>query len=275
MAGARDLEQLDARRTDGDAAVDYDEASRDYWRFLSERTVDRLRLRRGSRVLDVACATGWTTVAAAHVVGGDGAVVGVDDAKPMLDIARQKVVELGLDNVEFLDDDATQLQFDDESFDAVVCVLGLFTVEDMAGAVAHWWRLVRPGGVLAVTVLGDQVFGPLLENAWRPAMLQERPDLAIALPWDRTRDPQVVCEVLRQAGVPDVAVEQEHQQLVLEEPEDWWRIVRGSDLRRFVDQIEPDAAQRVREDNLAMITARRITKLTLSVIYTTAHKPPL
>ena len=275
MAGARDLEQFDARRTYGNAAVDYDEASRDFWRFLSERTVDRLQLRRGNRVLDVACGTGWSAVAAAHVVGAQGTVVGVDYAEPMLEIAHQKVGELGLGNVELMQGDVTQLQFDDESFDAVVCCLGVFFLEDMAAAAAHWWRLVRPGGVLAITVLGEHFFAPLLEDAWRPAMLAEQPDLQILLPWERTRDPETLRGVFTQAGIPDATVEQEHQPLVLDEPDDWWRIVIGSGLRRYVEEIGPDAAQRVRDDNFGVIADRRIDKVTLSVIYATAAKPQL
>jgi ubiquinone/menaquinone biosynthesis C-methylase UbiE len=275
MAGARDLDQFDARRTYGTAAADYDDASREYWRFLSERTVDRVRLRPGQRVLDVACGTGWSAVAAAHVVGTAGSVVAVDYAEPMLDITRQKVSELGLRNVEVMQADATQLNFDEASFDAVVCVLGIFFLEDMAAAAAGFWRLLRPDGVLAITVLGEHFFAPLLDEAWRPSMLLERPDLQILLPWERTRDPETLRAVLVDAGIPDPTVEQEHQPLALSEPEDWWRIVKGSGLRRYVDEIGPQAAQRVRDDNLRFIEERRIDKVTLSAIYATARAPSL
>ena len=115
------------------AAEEYDRASQRYWKYLSTRTVERLRLRPGHRVLDVACGTGPATLAAARAVMPGGRVVGVDYADGMLAVARRAVAASGLSNVELVQGDMLSLPYGDE-FDVVLCVLGLFFVEDMHAA---------------------------------------------------------------------------------------------------------------------------------------------
>ena len=60
---------FDPQATYDDASSDYEDASRDFWQYLSLRTVDRLRLQPGERVLDVPCGTGPGLLAAAERVG--------------------------------------------------------------------------------------------------------------------------------------------------------------------------------------------------------------
>jgi SAM-dependent methyltransferase len=64
-----------------------------------------------------------------------------------------------------------------EPFDIVICVFGIFFLPDMAAAVAELWRLVRPGGALAVTVWGPRFLEPATTAFW-DAVGAERPDQA-------------------------------------------------------------------------------------------------
>jgi ubiquinone/menaquinone biosynthesis C-methylase UbiE len=63
----------------------------------------------------------------------------------MLEIARQRQAELGRE-AELREGDAQQLDFPDESFDTVVCTLGLCTIPDDRVAVREVRRVLRPGG---------------------------------------------------------------------------------------------------------------------------------
>jgi ubiquinone/menaquinone biosynthesis C-methylase UbiE len=63
----------------------------------------------------------------------------------MLEIARQRQAELGRE-AELREGDAQQLDFPDESFDTVVCTLGLCTIPDDRAAVREVRRVLRPGG---------------------------------------------------------------------------------------------------------------------------------
>lgn len=83
----------------------------------------------GQRVLDVATGTGEAAILAADRVGGAGKVVGIDVSRPMLGVAAAKKTE---PPIVLLQMDAEALAFKDESFDAVVCQLGLMFLPDPA-----------------------------------------------------------------------------------------------------------------------------------------------
>ena len=266
-----ELAGFDPQATYVAAAVDYEKASSAYWSFLGERTVARLASQPGATVLDAACGTGSSALPAAELVGPSGHVIAVDYAEQMLALARAKVQQRGLQNIEFRVADMKDLGFPDEQFDAVICVLGIFFVDDMVKQIAELWRMVRPGGHLALANVGPHFFTPLYD-VWKAAVLAERPDMHIAPPWERTNDPVVVRQLMANGGVPKAAVIIEHNSLRLTSPAEWWSIVIGTGLRRYVDEMGPEVAARVREHNLAWAQANGITSLTLSAIYALATK---
>ena len=62
--------------------------------------------RPGERVLDIGCGCGTTSFEIARAVGLDGAVTGIDVSRPMLEWARARAAEAGIENVTFLEADA-------------------------------------------------------------------------------------------------------------------------------------------------------------------------
>lgn len=122
----------------------------------------------GHRVLDIATGTGGAAILAASRVGAGGKVVGIDVSRPMLGVAAAKVAERP---IALLQMDAQALAFKDESFDAVVCQLGLMFLPDALGALQEWRRVLRPRGHLAVCVWAapDRVplFGILMDELSR------------------------------------------------------------------------------------------------------------
>jgi ubiquinone/menaquinone biosynthesis C-methylase UbiE len=105
------------------------------------------RIAAGDRVLDVGCGTGALARAAAERVGPNGAVVGLDRNEGMLAVARR----LGRD-IEWRQGMAEALPFPDASFAAVVSQFSLMFFEDRETALREMWRVIKPGGRLAVAV---------------------------------------------------------------------------------------------------------------------------
>src|SRR5215469_8024572 len=89
------------------------------------------QLARGAAVLDLCCGAGASAIPAAHAVGPSGRVLGIDVAAPMLELARARAAQEGLAHIEFRQGDATRTGLPDGSFDAVICVFGVFFVPDM------------------------------------------------------------------------------------------------------------------------------------------------
>ena len=74
-------------------------------------------------------------------------LTGIDLSPAMLELARERAGELGLD-ADLREGDAQELAFPDESFDTVVCTLSLCNIPGDCRAVAEMKRVLRPGGRL-------------------------------------------------------------------------------------------------------------------------------
>jgi SAM-dependent methyltransferase len=106
----------------------------------------------GARVLDLASGAGSQTLLAARRVGAQGHVVASDIADTMLHHVRENASAAGLANVTTLAGAAEDLDVAAESFDAIICRLGLMLFVDPAKALVAMWRALRPGGKVAVVV---------------------------------------------------------------------------------------------------------------------------
>src|SRR5262245_32691668 len=237
-----------AQDTYNAAADAYDSEPLAFWDRYGQRTIDRLRLRPGARVLDVCCGAGASALPAARAVGADGRVIAVDLAENLLQLARAKAGGAGLTQLEFRCGDMTTLGIPDATFDAVVCVFGIFFVRDMPAQVAELWRLVKSGGQLAVTTWGRDFWAPGYE-IWLNAVREVRPDLHSSFrPWDRITTTEAVRELFSEAGIADVDVVGEDGHEPLRTPHDFWTIAMGSGLRWTIDQMDAATADAVRQE---------------------------
>ena len=264
--------QLKAQKTYNLASDYFDAPPLGFWARYGRRTVERLALTPGASVLDVACGSGASALPAAHAVGPTGKVTGVDLAANLLALGREKAQQHGLANIEFLEADMTALGYPDAHFDAVICVFGVFFVPNMESLVAELWRMVRPGGKLAVTTWGPRIWAPAYE-VWNHAVRAARPDLHAAFnPWDRITTPDAVRGLFVSAGVPSVHVEPEDGYQALASPEDFWTVVLGSGLRWTVDQLGPQRAEQVKQVVLERLAADRLRRIETNVIYAVATR---
>jgi SAM-dependent methyltransferase len=258
------------------AAADlFDHPVSSFWHRFGRLTVDRIALGRGALVLDVCSGSGGSALPAAEIVGPEGRVVAVDLAERLIALAEEKARTRGLSNIEFKVADMLALGYRDCSFDAVICVFGIFFVSDMTAAVRELWRMVRPGGKLAVTTWGPNLFEPASSAFW-DAIRQERPDLYRGFnPWDRISDPAGLGELFRAAGVSDAEIVAEAGRHPLSSPEDWWTLAMGSGYRGTLAQLDPETLSRVREQNLAQLRENGATSIETNVLYAVATKPLL
>lgn len=112
----------------------------------AEDFIDRLNLKPGTKVLDVACGTGNLALPAARA----GAVVtGVDIAPNLVEQARENATREGL-NVRFDEGDAEALPYDDASFDAVLTMFGAMFAPRPELVAAELKRVCRPGGSIVM-----------------------------------------------------------------------------------------------------------------------------
>jgi len=153
--------------------------------------VDRVGLRRGERVLDVACGTGVVARAAAERVGRTGRVAGIDINAAMLGVARALPAGAGA-RIGWVQGSVLSLPCAEASHDVVVCQLGLQFVPDRPAALAQMRRVLAPGGRL-----GLNVYGPIEHN---PAAF------ALAQALDRHLGPQASVTKRAEHALADAAL---------------------------------------------------------------------
>jgi ubiquinone/menaquinone biosynthesis C-methylase UbiE len=255
------------------AAADfYDDPANSFWDRFGRRTIERLRLQPGARVLDVCCGSGASAIPAAETVGPDGFVVGIDLAENLLTLARAKARDRGLHNIDFRPGDVLNLAVPEAPFDAVVCVFGIFFVPEMPAAVRALWRVVRPGGRLAVTTWGPNFFEPAT-NAFWSSVRDVQPQLYKGFnPWDRISDPSSVRALLSEGDVDQVEVVAEAGAHPILSPDAWWAAVLGSGYRGTIDQLDAADRERVRLANMDFIRQSGLQSVEANVVYAVATR---
>jgi ubiquinone/menaquinone biosynthesis C-methylase UbiE len=122
-------------------AGDYSQASAQSV-LVSELLCEAVELRAGEKVLDVACGTGVTTLAAARRRAD---VTGVDFAPNALEQAKQRAAFEGI-KITLQEGNAEALPFADETFDVVLSTFGAQFVADQEAAASEMVRVCRSGG---------------------------------------------------------------------------------------------------------------------------------
>ena len=113
---------------------------------IHELVVERLAPQQGDRWLDLACGTG----AVAERAAAAGAnVTGVDLAPALIETAKQRAAELGLE-IEYVVGDAERLELADASFDKVSSTCGIMFTPDHEASARELARVTKPGGRIAL-----------------------------------------------------------------------------------------------------------------------------
>src|SRR6202790_2222818 len=121
---------------------------------ITEKTMRRMDLRPGERVLDLGCGSGWATRLLARMVGegpdGFGQVVGVDVSDEMIRQARADSKEF--DNVMFVVGSAAQIPWEENFFDKMLSVESFYYYPDQERALAELFRVMAPHGRMFILI---------------------------------------------------------------------------------------------------------------------------
>lgn len=159
-------------------------------------------------VLDFGCGTGLVTLCIQPMVRS---ITGADTSDGMLDILRGKVVGQGLTNVKTVLLEPGRESFPAESFDLVVSSMTMHHVEDVGTLLHDFYRVLRPGGVLALADLdaedgsfhghGLAAVHSGFDRDWIHAMLKEAGFLKTRAVTAATVEKPDVLDVVREYSV--------------------------------------------------------------------------
>ena len=205
---------------------------------FGRRLLTTAALELGERVLDVGCGNGAISLEAARDVGPGGRVTGLDLSAPMLEVARRRAEERGVD-IDFTQGDAQTASFD-QPFDIVVSRFGVMFFDDPEAAFANLAKAARAGGRLCFACWQEMV-----ANEWIavPAMAMVAHVGIPDLPEPGTPGPFALAdagrtrELLASAGWSEVGVEEHRDAMWMgRDPEDVVAFMLSDEMgRRLVE----------------------------------------
>jgi ubiquinone/menaquinone biosynthesis C-methylase UbiE len=237
------------------ASPTYDRAAFSQHGPFGERLAQLVVLGPGGRVLDVGCGAGAALLPAAQRVGETGEAVGIDLSEGM--VARTREAAAGLPWVRAEVMDGAALDFEDGSFDAVLCAFTLAAIPDADRALAEMRRVLRPTGSIGVSLWAN-----LVDEMWQweselmgELAPQAPPELLETVGRQSARFPDAASlgGALEAAGFREVRVVQEAVDRVYPSGEAWWEWFMSGGARAFVTSLPEPAQQEFRERGIARL----------------------
>lgn len=137
------------------------------WR---KKAIKMLAKHQPKKILDVA--TGTADFALATLPLQPVEVIGVDISERMLDVGRKKIADRRLTNVRLEYGDSEQLQFDNDSFDAVIVAFGVRNFENLSQGLSEINRVLKPGGIAMILEFSKPTgFFGLIFNLYNKTLL--------------------------------------------------------------------------------------------------------
>jgi len=110
----------------------------------------------------------------------------------MLEQARRKVEATGIQNVEFIEADASSIHFNDNSFDVIFCCSAITYLPDVPATLQKWYRFLKPGGLIAFTCPAETAYlAPIQVKVC--AELFNIPYPTLMDPWILLRNATIYC----------------------------------------------------------------------------------
>ena len=220
---------------------------------VTEALIDEARIVEGFSVLDVAGGSGEPSLTIAETVGPTGSVTATDAVAEMVDAAKTEAQRRGTTNVAFRQCAADSLPFESESFDAVVCRLGVMFFPDPLAALREMLRVTKNGGAMALAVWDKSELNPfsyVITNVVGRYFDSPPPDPSVPGAF-RFAEPGVLAGLLKDAGATEV--KEQSLKFHIAAPisaEEFWKMrsETSGTLREKLAKLSPEQADLIAQE---------------------------
>ena len=232
----------------------YDAMMMKFLEPINDEMIRMLGLQGDEVILDIATGTGEPALTIAKLLN-KGKVIGNDLSQSMLDVAMEKAEQHNITNFETSCSDVSELNFDDNSFDAVTCRLGFMFFPDIKIALNEMVRVLKPGGKIVVSVWGNAD-----KNFWiRASMETMISQLSLQSPAPgapglfRCSEPDCLTNYFLNTGLTNVQENQVSGKLKCLDIENYWNFITDVASPMAFSKADQETQQMIREEVLSKI----------------------
>lgn len=210
----------------------------EYWSDFGNRLVELSSINNGARVLDIGMGRGASLFSAINKVGKDGYVIGIDNSKVMVSETYKDILSRNTCNVEVKNMNAENLQFDDNSFDNVICGFGIGYLLFSERKLKDILRVLKNGGQVGFSIWGqqeDQKWLTEIINKYLHTELKNKNRNSNIPKFDNVEN---VIKILHDSRFHNIKVHEENSDVVYKDKEEWWKEMCTNAVRGVFEQIE-------------------------------------
>ena len=255
----------------------WDPVTMEFLQPMKEAIINYLQPKDGQKILDIAAGTGEPALSIAASIK-NGVVTITDISEEMMEIAREKAIAKELSNIETVICDASDLPFENGSFDAVSCRFGFMFFPDIQLAANEIYRVLKPGGRFATTVWNFPE-----KNFWVTAImgtimrLMEIPPPPPEVPgMFRCCKPGRMKDILEKAGFSDIEEREILSTLKTKSVDQYWEMMTeiGASVVAALSQADDGMRSKIKEEVFLLLKQKcpEIVALEVSAIIITARK---
>jgi ubiquinone/menaquinone biosynthesis C-methylase UbiE len=193
---------------------------------MNNEMIHMLNFRETDYILDVATGTGEPGLSIASMLKS-GKVTGIDLSEKMLDVANEHAMQRGINNFETICCDASELPFDDETFDGITCRLSFMFFPDMKMALNEMMRVLKPGGRICASYWNAPE-----KNQWISILMEvmiRRLNLNPPTPGGpgayRCAEPGMMSALFSNAGLKHIKESIAESDLLCDNKENYWNFI--------------------------------------------------
>jgi ubiquinone/menaquinone biosynthesis C-methylase UbiE len=167
---------------------------------------EKLPANEAGAVLEVACGTGRLTRQLSKRLAGQSTLTAIDISADMLEVAKHNLTG---EKISFIEANAMDLPFDNDSFNYVFCQYGIMFFADKLKGVQEAYRVLKPGGRYLFSTWDDTLKMPLLKVVFNDTLFPffEGEELSPYMVPFSMHDPEALKQLLAAAGFKKIEVE--------------------------------------------------------------------
>jgi ubiquinone/menaquinone biosynthesis C-methylase UbiE len=234
----------------------WDALTMDFLKPMGDEIIRLINPKEDDVILDIAAGTGEPGLTIAGMLKR-GKVISTDLAEGMLEIAQENAKTKGIKNFETKVCDASELPFDDNTFDAISCRMGFMFFPDMLQAAKEMVRVLKPGGCIATSVWNipeknfwvTAIMGTIKKHLEIPNPPPDAPGMF------RCAQSGLIANLFKQAGLKNTSEKEVNSKMKCGTVEIYWNMMTeiGAPIVAALSEADDELKEKIKNEVFELI----------------------